>query len=215
MRVLLGEAAHRRSEDEVEALRRLSIAVDHCRDTAAVLERLGVHDYDVLVLDQQLPGWDRLCAKTSVLAPEARLLLVTGPALADRLHGLELGADDCLARPYAFAELLARIRALGRRASPALPPVLEHRGVVLDLARHRALRDGTPLLLSPKEFAVLEVLLRARGSVVSPEQLLEKAWDEHANPFTNAVRMAVMTLRRKLGEPCVIRTVPRAGYQLA
>ncbi|MCK2245484.1 MULTISPECIES: response regulator transcription factor [unclassified Crossiella] len=214
MRVLLGEAGHRGVADEVESLRRLAIAVDHCRNMGAVLERVGVHDYDVLVIGQELLGWEFLCAKASVLSPGSRLLLVTGPGVRDRIQGLELGADDCLARPYAFAELLARIRALARRSSPALPPVLEHGGLVLDLPRHRALRDGTPLLLSPKEFAVLEVLLRAQGGVVSTEELLEKAWDEHADPFTNAVRMAVMTLRRKLGQPNVIRTVPRAGYQL-
>nr|WP_307850372.1 response regulator transcription factor [Crossiella equi] len=191
-------------------LRRLSVAVDQCLSAAQVRERVGVHDYDVVVLDQEMPGWAELCAQ----AGDSRVLLLTGGNLHDRLRGLELGADDCLARPYAFAELLARVRALARRSRPALPPVLERAGVVLDLPRHRALRDGTPLLLSPKEFAVLEVLMRAEGSVVSPEELLEKAWDEHANPFTNAVRMAVMTLRRKLGTPCPITTVPRAGYRL-
>jgi DNA-binding response OmpR family regulator len=146
---------------------------------------------------------------------EARVLMLTAAVdVTDRVDGLGMGADDYLTKPFAFAELVARVQALGRRARPALPPVLERAGVLLDLPRHQASRDGRFLPLSPKEFAVLEVLMRAEGAVVSAEDLLEKAWDEHADPFTNAVRVAVMTLRRKLGDPPVIETVPGAGYRI-
>ena len=145
---------------------------------------------------------------------EARVLMLTAAAdITDRVAGLGIGADDYLTKPFAFAELVARVQALARRSRPALPPVLEYDGVVLDVPRHQASRDGRFLMLSPKEFAVLTVLMRAEGTVVSAEELLEKAWDEHADPFTNAVRVAVMTLRRKLGDPPVIETVPGAGYR--
>jgi DNA-binding response OmpR family regulator len=145
---------------------------------------------------------------------EARVLMLTAAStVADRVAGLSLGADDYLTKPFAFGELVARVRALARRSRPALPPVLRGDGVVLDLPRHQATRNGKFLPLSPKEFAVLEVLMRADGTVVSSESLLEKAWDEHADPFTNAVRMAVMTLRKKLGEPPLIETFPGIGYR--
>jgi DNA-binding response OmpR family regulator len=147
-------------------------------------------------------------------SPTRVLLLTAAAGIRDRVEGLGLGADDYLTKPFAFAELVARLQALSRRSSPALPPVLEQDGVVLDVTRHTAARDGLLLALSPKEFAVLHVLLRAGGRVVSAEDLLEQAWDEHTDPFTNTVRMTVMTLRRKLGDPPVIHTVPRAGYRL-
>ncbi len=142
-------------------------------------------------------------------------MLTSAADVTDRIEGLNLGADDYLTKPFVFAELVARVHALARRARPALPPVLEAAGLVLDLPRHQASGDGRFLPLSPKEFAVLEVLMRADGTVVSAEQLLEKAWDEHADPFTNTVRVTVMTLRRKLGLPPVIETVAGAGYRLA
>jgi DNA-binding response OmpR family regulator len=146
---------------------------------------------------------------------ETRVLMLTAAAgIRDRVDGLDLGADDYLTKPFAFAELVARVGSLGRRARTALPPVLERAGLTLDLPRRQAFRDGLLLPLTPKEFAVLEVLMRAEGTVVSSEELLEKAWDENADPFTNAVRVAVMTLRRKLGAPKVIETVPGAGYRL-
>jgi DNA-binding response OmpR family regulator len=143
-----------------------------------------------------------------------RILILTAAAgIRDRVDGLGLGADDYLTKPFAFAELAARIQALARRPSAAHSPVLDRDGVVLDIPRHRAFRDGRLLELTPKEFAVLAVLMRADGQVVSAEQLLEQAWDEHADPFTNAVRVAVMTLRKKLGAPPVVHTVPRVGYR--
>jgi DNA-binding response OmpR family regulator len=141
-------------------------------------------------------------------------MLTAAADVTDRVDGLGIGADDYLTKPFAFAELVARVQALGRRARPALPPVFERAGLVLDLPRHQVSRDGRHLSLSPKEFAVLEVLMRAEGTPVSAEELLEKAWDEHADPFTNAVRVAVMTLRRKLGEPPLIETVAGAGYRI-
>jgi DNA-binding response OmpR family regulator len=217
MRVLVVEDERLLAEAIAEGLRRLSMAVDVCYDGDAALERVWVHAYDVVVLDRDLPGahGDEVCAAIVAGDGHARVLMLTAASqVTDRVDGLGLGADDYLTKPFAFAELIARIQALGRRARPALPPVLHRAGVVLDLPRHQAERDGRHLSLSPKEFAVLEVLMRAEGAVVSAEDLLEKAWDEHADPFTNAVRVAVMTLRRKLGDPPVIETVPGAGYRI-
>jgi DNA-binding response OmpR family regulator len=168
------------------------------------------------VLDRDLPivHGDEVCAAVLSAGGETRVLMLTAAAdVEDRVAGLGLGADDYLTKPFAFTELVARVQALARRARPALPPVLQRAGVVLDLPRHQVSRDGRFVPLSPKEFAVLEVLMRAEGAVVSAEVLLEKAWDEHTDPFTNAVRVAMMTLRRKLGTPQVIETVPGAGYR--
>src|SRR6266545_4412922 len=163
--------------------------------------------------------WDRPTIRSSnvrvLLADDERLLADTVAAggIRDRVDGFGLGADDYLTKPFAFAELAARIQALGRRPPVGVAPVLDEAGVVLDVPRHRAFRDGELLDLTPKEFAVLSVLMRSAGQVVSAEALLEQAWDEHADPFTNAVRVAVMTLRRKLGDPPLIHTVPRVGYR--
>jgi DNA-binding response OmpR family regulator len=193
------------------------MAVDVCYDGDTALERVTVHRYDVVILDRDLPKvhGDEVCRAIVAAGAEARVLMVTAAAgIRDRVDGLDLGADDYLTKPFAFAELVARVGSLGRRARAALPPVLEHAGIRMDLPRRQAFRDGLLLPLTPKEFAVLEVLMRAEGMVVSSEELLEKAWDENADPFTNAVRVAVMTLRRKLGMPPVIETVPRAGYRL-
>jgi DNA-binding response OmpR family regulator len=142
------------------------------------------------------------------------LLLTAATGIRDRVAGLSLGADDYLTKPFAFAELAARVQTLGRRTAPALPPVLEQDGLVLDVAHRVATRDGQLLNLTPKEFAVLHVLMRARGQVVSTEDLLEQAWDENVDPFTGVVRVTVLTLRRKLGEPPILQTVPRAGYRI-
>jgi DNA-binding response OmpR family regulator len=216
MRILVAEDERVLADTLVSGLRHLGFAVDVCYDGDAATERIGVHAYDVVILDRDLPKvhGDDVCRRIVAASRPTRVIMLTAAAsIRDRVEGLGLGADDYLTKPFAFAELVARVHALGRRALPALPPVLDHSGVTLDVARRHASRDGQALSLSPKEFAVLEVLMRGAGTVVSPEQLLEKAWDEHADPFTNAVRMAVMTLRRKLGAPPVIHTVPGAGYR--
>ncbi|WP_199439347.1 response regulator transcription factor [Umezawaea beigongshangensis] len=218
MRVLVVEDERLLADAVAEGLRRFSAAVDVCYDGGAAMERIGVHDYDVVVLDRDLPAvhGDVVCRSLVDAGGTTRVLMLTAAGeVGDRVHGLGLGADDYLTKPFAFAELVARVQALARRAAPALPPVLERAGVVLDVARHQVSRDGRFLALSPKEFAVLRVFMGARGAVVSAEELLEKAWDEHADPFTNAVRVAVMTLRRKLGPPPLIETVPGAGYRFA
>jgi len=217
MRVLVAEDEPLLADTVAEGLRRLSMAVDVCYDGAAAIELALVHRYDVAVLDRDMPGatGDQVCQQIVDAGAGTRVLLLTAAAgIRDRVDGLTLGADDYLTKPFAFAELVARVQALGRRSAPAIPPVLEHGGVLLDPARQFAARDGRPLDLTPKEFAVLEVLLRSGGNAVSTEELLEQAWDAHADPFTNAVRVAVMTLRRKLGDPPVIMTVPRFGYRL-
>ncbi len=216
MRVLVAEDEEVLARGIAEGLRRRSMAVDVCYDGAAALERLAVHSYDVLVLDRDLPvvHGDDVCRRLVAAGTGTRILMLTAAvSIRDRIEGLGIGADDYLTKPFALAELIARVQALSRRAIRPLPPVLDISGVVLDLPRHTVFRDGRLLSLAPKEFAVLEVLMRSAGTLVSTEELLEKAWDEHADPFTNAVRVAVMTLRRKLGEPPLITTVLGAGYR--
>jgi DNA-binding response OmpR family regulator len=217
VRVLVVEDERLLAETVADGLRRRSMAVDVCFDGEAAMERVLVHRYDVVILDRDLPKvhGDEVCRRVVALGAETRVLMLTAAAgIRDRVEGLDLGADDYLSKPFAFAELVARVGALGRRARPALPPVLERAGIRLDRPGHRAWRDGLLLSLTPKEFAVLEVLMRADATVVSAEELLEKAWDENADPFTNAVRVAVMSLRRKLGDPPVIETVTGAGYRI-
>ena len=217
MRVLLADDERMLADTVADGLRRLAMAVDVVYDGDSAVERLDVNRYDVAVLDRDMPGHtgDEVCRRIVDSGATTRVLLLTAAAgIRDRVEGLGLGADDYLTKPFAFAELVARLQALSRRTAPALPPVLERDGVTLDTTRHTAARDGLVLSLSPKEFAVLEVLLRAGGQVVSAEDLLEQAWDEHADPFTNSVRVTIMTLRRKLGDPPVIHTVPRVGYRL-
>ncbi|MDR7281183.1 response regulator transcription factor [Catenuloplanes atrovinosus] len=217
MRVLLADDEPVLAGMLAEGLRRFSMAVDVVHDGDSALERLGVNRYDVAVLDRDMPGrtGDEVCRAITASAAGTRVLMLTAASgIRDRVEGLGLGADDYLTKPFAFAELIARVQALARRSAPALPPVLEQDGVVLDVSRHTASRDGLLLALSPKEFAVLHALLRAGGRVVSAEELLEQAWDEHTDPFTNTVRTTVMTLRRKLGDPPLIHTVVRVGYRL-
>ena len=217
MRVLVAEDEPVIADTIAEGLRRRAMAVDVCYDGDGALERVSVHRYDVVILDRDLPRvhGDEVCRRIVAEGGETRVLMLTAAAgIRDRVDGLDLGEDDYLTKPFAFAELVARVGSLARRARPALPPVLDRAGIRLDRPQFRAWRDGELLTLSPKEFAVLEVLMRAEGRVVSAEELLEKAWDENADPFTNAVRVAVMTLRRKLGDPPVIETVPGAGYRL-
>lgn len=217
MRVLVVEDEQLLADAVATGLRREAMAVDVVYDGQAALDRIGVNDYDVIVLDRDLPlvhGDDVCRAAVEQSLPTRVLMLTAAGDINDRVEGLELGADDYLPKPFAFSELVARVRALGRRATVPLPPVLEREGITLDPARREVLREGKPIALAPKEFAVLEVLMRANGGVVSAEQLLEKAWDEHTDPFTNVVRVTVMTLRRKLGEPPVIVTVPGSGYRI-
>ena len=217
MRVLVADDEQLLADTVARGLRRLSMAVDVVYDGDGALERLGVNRYDVAVLDRDMPGrtGDEVCRWVVDSGHDTKILLLTAAAgIRDRVEGLGLGADDYLTKPFAFAELAARVQALARRSGPALPPVLEQDGIELDSTRHTATRDGRVLSLSSKEFAVLHVLMRAGGAVVSPEDLLEQAWDEHADPFTNTVRMTVMTLRRKLGDPPAIHTVRGAGYRL-
>ena len=217
MRVLVADDERLLADTVAEGLRRQSIAVDVCYDGEAALELVSVHRYDVAVLDRDMPGrtGDEVCRHVVEHRNGVRVLMLTAAGgIRDRVDGLSLGADDYLTKPFAFAELAARVQALARRSGTATPPVLDQHGIVLDVPRHTVSRDGELLSLTPKEFAVLTVLMRAEGQVVTAEQLLEQAWDEHADPFTNAVRVAVMTLRRKLGDPPVVHTVPRVGYRL-
>ena len=217
MRVLVVEDEQLLADAVATGLRREAMAVDVVYDGQAALDRVSVNEYDVVVLDRDLPlvhGDDVLRAIVEEGLPTRVLMLTAAGDISDRVEGLELGADDYLPKPFAFSELVARVRALGRRATTPLPPVLERAGLTLDPGRREVLREGKPVALAPKEFAVLEVLMRAGGAVVSAEQLLEKAWDEHTDPFTNVVRVTVMTLRRKLGEPPVIITVPGSGYRI-
>jgi DNA-binding response OmpR family regulator len=217
VRVLVVEDERVLADTIATGLRREAMAVDVAYDGSSALERTSVNDYDVVVLDRDLPRvhGDDVCRRLVADGGSVRVLMLTAAGeLDDKVEGLSIGADDYLAKPFAFAELIARIRALARRSAPPLPPVLERSGVRLDPARRAVTRDGATIDLTPKEFAVLEVLLRGRGTVVSAEQLLEKAWDENIDPFTNVVRVTMMTLRKKLGEPQVIETVPGVGYRL-
>lgn len=217
MRVLVAEDEAMLADLVAEGLRQNGMAVDVALDGDAALERLFVNDYDVLVLDRDLPGThgDEVCRQVVASAARTRILMLTAAGqTGDLVAGLALGADDYLSKPFEYPELVARVQALFRRATRAVPPVLERAGVTLDMPRRQAFRDGRYLRLSPKEFAVLEVLLVAEGAVVSAEELLERAWDENADPFTSAVRITMSKLRAKLGEPWLIETVPGSGYRI-
>jgi DNA-binding response OmpR family regulator len=217
VRVLVAEDERLLADAIAAGLRRHAMAVDVAYDGDAALERLAVNDYDVIVLDRDLPivPGDEVCTTLVESGADTRILMLTAAtAVSQRVAGLSLGADDYLTKPFAFAELAARIHALSRRARPAAPPVLERGGIRLDQHRRTVTQDSQPVDLSRKEFAVLTELLRAGGGVVSAEQLLEKAWDEHADPFTGVVRFTIMMLRRKLGDPSAIETVAGAGYRI-
>jgi DNA-binding response OmpR family regulator len=217
MRVLVVEDDSELAEAIGVGLRREQLAVDVALDGATGLERALTTSYDVVVLDRDLPGMhgDDVCAELVKAGCRSRVLMLTAAAtIEDRVDGLDLGADDYLPKPFAFAELLARIRALLRRAQPALPPVLVHGDVRLDSSTRIATRGDRVLDLGPKEFGVLELLLAAQGRVVSAEELLERVWDEMADPFTTAVKVTMSRLRRKLGDPPVIETVAQAGYRI-
>ncbi|MFD9943958.1 response regulator transcription factor [Nonomuraea sp. NPDC059023] len=217
MRVLMVEDHEELALTVAAGLRREGMAVDVVFDGHAALERAAANAYDVVVLDRDLPGvhGDEVCRTLADGGSPARVLMLTAAGtISDRVTGLGIGADDYLPKPFAFAELVARVRALARRAWPALPPVLVRGGLRLDPSTRVATRDGRRLTLSPKEFAVLELLLAAQGAVVSAEQLLERGWDEFADPFTQTVKVTISRLRRKLGDPPLIETIPQAGYRI-
>lgn len=216
MRALIVEDEPYLAEAIQTGLRRETIAADVVNDGDAALEFLAVNDYDVVVLDRDIPGvhGDAVCAHIASEHPACRVIMLTAArTLDDKVTGFELGADDYLAKPFEFPELVMRLRALERRTQAARPPVLEAVGVTLDPFRREVYRNGRLVRLSRKEFAVLDVLMNAAGGVVSAETLLEKAWDANADPFTNTIRVTISNLRKRLGEPRVIHTVPGVGYR--
>jgi len=217
VRILIVEDEEPLADAIARGLRREGMAVDIALDGDEGHEKASVTRYDVVVLDRDLPGMsgDELCREIVASGALTRVIMLTASgSVADRVEGLSLGADDYLAKPFAFDELVARVRALARRSTPVTPPVLRAGDVELDPARRTVTRGGTQVELTRKEFGVLEVLLAASGSVVSSEELLERVWDEHADPFTTTVRVTVMTLRKKLGEPGIIDTVVGSGYRV-
>ena len=217
MRVLVIEDETNLADAIVRGLRRQGMAVDVAYDGTAGHEMAMVTRYDVVVLDRDLPGvhGDDICADLVASGALTRVLMLTASGtVADRDEGLQLGADDYLPKPFAFDELVARVQALGRRATPAAPPVLIVGDLVLDQTRRVVTRGGVPIELTNKEFGVLEELLKARGGVVSSEELLERVWDANTDPFTTTVRVTMMTLRKKLGDPAMIETVVGVGYRI-
>ncbi|MEU4898830.1 response regulator transcription factor [Streptomyces sp. NPDC044780] len=217
MRVLVVEDDQEMAQAVAVGLRRAQMAVDVAYDGESGLERALLSDYDVIVLDRDLPGvhGDEICSELITSGCRSRVLMLTAAASAeDLVDGLNLGADDYLAKPFDFPVLVARIGALARRAHPAVPPVVRHGDLVVDTARRKATRAGRPLELAPKEFGVLELLLSAKGRAVSAEELLERVWDEAADPFTSAVKITISRLRAKLGDPPVIETVAKRGYRI-
>jgi DNA-binding response OmpR family regulator len=217
MRVLVAEDHVKLAETVAAGLRREGMAVDVALDGQQALDHARFTGYDVIVLDRDLPGvhGDEVCRHLVAERCESRILMLTASGtVEDRVDGLGLGADDYLPKPFAFAELVARIRALARRSRPPLPPLLVRGDLRLDPAHRVATRGGRRLVLTPKEFAVLQLLLEGQGTVISAEQLLEKVWDEMADPFTTTVKATIHRLRAKLGDPPVIHTVAQAGYRI-
>ena len=217
MRVLIVEDHRELAATVAVGLRREGMAVDIAFDGLSALERAARESYDVVVLDRDLPRLhgDDVCKALVADGSRARVLMLTAAdTIENRVDGLSLGADDYLPKPFAFAELVARIRALARRTQPALPPVLVRGDIRLDTGRRVATRAGRRLELSSKELSVLELLMAADGIVCSPETLLRRAWDEYADPYTNVVKVTISRLRRKLGEPPAIETVPQAGCRI-
>jgi len=217
MRILIAEDERRLAGAIARGLRREGMAVDVTHDGASALIKARVVPYDVVVLDRDLPEihGDEVCRRLSGDERETKVLMLTAAdSLDDVVDGLSLGADDYLPKPFEWKELVARIRALARRAGRARPALLRRGDLELDPARRSVTRAGAELELTPKEFGVLEALMAADGAAVSAEDLLQRVWDENADPFTNTVRMTIMTLRRKLGEPSVLETVMGAGYRV-
>ena len=215
--MLVVEDQTRLAKAVAEGLRREGMAVDVTFDGREALRRIALTNYDVVVLDRDLPGMhgDQVCRAIVAGYAQAKVLMLTAAStIADRVEGLELGADDYLPKPFEFAELVARVRALGRRSMVATPPKLERGDLTLDSSRRVAYRGERRLALSPKELALLEYLLAADGRVVSAEELLARVWDEAADPFTSTVKTTVGRLRAKLGEPPVIETVREGGYRI-
>ncbi len=217
MRILIAEDHAELAETVAAGLRREGMAVDIALDGQQTLDRARVTGYDVIVLDRDLPEvhGDEVCRNLAADQCQSRILMLTAAAtIEDRVDGLSLGADDYLAKPFAFAELVARIRALARRSRPPLPPLLARGDLRLDPAHRVATRAGRRLTLTPKELAVLQLLLEAQGAVVPAEELLDKVWDEMTDPFTTTVKVTIYRLRAKLGDPPVIETVAQAGYRI-
>jgi DNA-binding response OmpR family regulator len=217
VRVLVAEDHVKMAEAVAFGLRREGMAVDVALDGRQALDRASVTGYDVIVLDRDLPEvhGDEVCRRLVAGGHNGRILMLTAAgAIEDRVDGLGLGADDYLPKPFAFAELVARVRVLARRSRPPLPPLLVRGDLRLDPAHRVATRSGRRLELTVKEFAVLQLLLEAQGAVVPAEELLEKAWDEMADPFSTTVKSTVHRLRAKLGDPPVIHTIPQAGYRV-
>ena len=217
MRVLIIEDDHRLADVVARGLRQAGMAIDIALDGESGLEKALVNRYEVVLLDRDLPRvhGDEVCRRLALHRDAPRILMLTASGtLDDRIEGLALGADDYLPKPFALRELVARIRALARRSAVSTPPVLQAGDVRLEPGPHRATRGDHDLRLTRKEFALLEVLLAARGNVVSAEELLERVWDEHVDPMTNVVPVTVMTLRRKLGAPPLIETMKGAGYRI-
>ena len=217
VRVLVIEDDREMAETIATGLRHSEMAVDVAYDGKTGLSHALLNDYDVVVLDRDLPEihGDYVCARLIESGSRSRVLMLTAAATSeDLVDGLGLGADDYLPKPFDFPVLVARVGALFRRAQPAIPPVLRRDDLVVDTARRRASRGGRLLALAPKEFGVLELLLAAQGRAVSAEELLERVWDDAADPFTAAVKITVSRLRAKLGHPPLIETVPRAGYRI-
>ncbi|WP_017572936.1 response regulator transcription factor [Nocardiopsis halotolerans] len=217
MRVLVVGAGEESTHSPAPWLRAAGFAVDTAPDGETALYKLAVNEYGVMLLERLLPGLsgDEVCRVTTMRHGQVRVLMISSrDDPKERLTGFALGADDYLARPFDHDEMIARVRALARRPGRADPPVLERSGLRLDSARYEAFRDGRLLQLSPKQFGVLEELLRADGAPVSAEVLLERVWDENIDPFTTIVRVTIRSLRRKLGDPDPIETLPRVGYRL-
>src|SRR5580698_3829597 len=217
VRVLVVEDQAEMAEMVATGLRRAQMAVDVALDGPSGLERALINDYDVLVLDRDLPGLhgDEICVQLIAAGRRSRVLMLTAAADSqDLVEGLSLGADDYLGKPFDFPVLVARIRALARRTHPVAPPVLRAADLVVDTAKRRASRSGRSIEFAPKEFGVLELLVASGGRTVSAEELLERVWDELADPFTNAVAITISRLRAKLGDPPLIETVSRSGYRI-
>jgi len=217
MRVLIVEDHKRLATAVAAGLRAEGMAVDVVYDGQDALDHVALARYDVIVLDRDLPGLhgDQVCKALAADHCTSRVLMLTAAStISDRVEGLDLGADDYLPKPFDFAELIARIRALGRRAVIPLPPTLSYGDLSVDPARRVAVRAGRRLALTPKEFAVLECLLGAQGILVSAEELLERAWDENADLFTTTVKTTIGRLRAKLGDPPLIQTVREGGYRI-